>query len=281
LSNQKFAMTLNVVEKISILGAGWLGWPLAKHLQKLGYTVKTSTRTPEKLDLLRAEGLNPTLLQVDQGQVELSEPAFFDTDLIILNIPPSRRRPDVEVWYPTQIRAIVESAKQRGVAKILFVGSTSVYGDVNAEVTEDSALKPDTASARALIEAEKIVKNHYPNESSTILRMSGLVGGDRKAGRFFAGKRDVPEGNAPVNLVHLDDCIGVIEALIQQASWGKLYNVCADDHPRKADYYTAQAILEGFEPPTFLPDEAPRYKMVSNEKVRRELGYVFKRKANS
>lgn len=274
-------MALNSVERISVLGAGWLGWPLAKHLQKLGYAVKTSTTTPEKLDLLRAEGLNPTLLQIDQGQVELSDPAFFDTDLIILNIPPSRRRPDVEVWYPTQIRAVVELAQQRGVAKILFVGSTSVYGDVNAEVTEDSVLKPDTASARALIQAEKIVKINYPNESSTILRMSGLVGGDRKAGRFFAGKRDVPEGNAPVNLVHLDDCIGVIEALIQQAAWGKLYNVCADDHPRKADYYTAQAILEGFEPPTFLPDETLRYKVVSNEKVKRELGYVFKRKAKS
>lgn len=274
-------MALNSVEKISILGAGWLGWPLAKHLQKLGYTVKTSTTTPEKLDLLRAEGLNPTLLQVDQGQIELSDPAFFDTDLIILNIPPSRRRPDVEVWYPTQILAIVGLAKERGVAKILFVGSTSVYGDVNGVVHEESDLKPDTASARALIKAEKIVKINYPNESSTILRMSGLVGGDRKAGRFFAGKRDVPEGNAPVNLVYLEDCIGVIETLIQQAAWGKLYNVCADDHPRKADYYTAQAIAEGFDPPTFLPDETPRYKVVSNEKLRRELGYVFKRRAKS
>lgn len=271
-------MALNSVEKISVLGAGWLGWPLAKHLQNLGYVLKTSTTTPEKLHLLQAEGLNPTLLRVDQGQVELSDPAFFDTDLIILNIPPSRRRPDVEVWYPAQIRAIVELARQRGVAKILFVGSTSVYGDVNAVVHEESDLKPDTASARALIEAEKIVKTNYPNESSTILRMSGLVGGDRKAGRFFAGKRDVPEGNAPVNLVHLDDCIGVIEALIQQKAWGKLYNVCADDHPRKADYYTAQAIAEGFEPPTFLPDDMPRYKVVSNEKVRGELAYVFKRK---
>jgi len=46
--------------------------------------------------------------------------------------------------------------------------------------------------------------------------MSGLVGRERKAGRFFAGKRDVPEGNAPVNLVHLDDCMGVVEALINK-----------------------------------------------------------------
>lgn len=272
---------MNSVTNISILGAGWLGWPLATYLRERGYGIKTSTTTPEKYALLAAEGLNPCLLRVDQGQIQLSDPAFFDTDLIFLNIPPSRRRPDVEVWYPAQIQAIMERAQQHQVPKILFVGSTSVYGDVNAEVNETSVLNPDTASARSLVAAEQIVKLYYPDETSTILRMSGLIGGDRKAGRFFAGKKDVPEGNAPVNLVYLEDCIGVIEAVIQQGAWGKLYNVCADEHPRKADFYTAQAVREGFDPPVFGPDEAPRYKVVSNEKVKRELAYVFKRRISS
>ena len=268
-------MALNSIHTISVLGAGWLGWPLAKHLQALGFSLKTSTTTPEKLHALQAEALNPCLLSVDQSKINVSEPAFFDTDLIILNIPPSRRRPDVEDWYPAQIRAIVDFAKIHAVQKILFIGSTSVYGDVNEVVTEASVLQPDTPSARALIAAEQVLKTAFPNTASSILRMSGLVGGDRKAGRFFAGKRDVPEGNAPVNLVQLEDCIGVIEALIRQNAWGKLYNVCADEHPRKADFYTTRALKEGFEAPTFLPDETPRFKIVSNEKVKRELGYVF------
>lgn len=269
-------MAWNSVSRVSILGAGWLGWPLARHLKKAGFVLKTSTTTPEKLPLLQAESLNPCLLSVAEGQVQASDPTFFDTDLIILNIPPSRRRPDVETWYPTQIQAIVEKARQQGVNKILFIGSTSVYGDVNTEVTEAAIPQPDTASARALLQAETLVKTYYPETASSILRMSGLIGGARKAGRFFAGKKDVPEGNAPVNLVHLEDCIGVIEAIIKQEAWGKLYNVCADDHPRKADFYTAQAIREGFEPPIFLPDATPRFKVVSNELLRRELNYDFK-----
>lgn len=269
-------MTKKILPRIAILGAGWLGWPLARHLQNQGYVLKTSTTTPEKLPLLQAEALNPCLLQVDQGQVNLSDPDFFDTDVIVLNIPPSRRRPDVESWYPAQIQAIVTAAQQNGAGKILFISSTSVYGDVNVEVDENTIPQPDTASARAVLQAENIVKNYFPRESSSILRMSGLIGGERKAGRFFAGKKDIPEGNAPVNLVHLDDCIGVIEALMEQEAWGKLYNVCADDHPRKADYYTAQAIQEGFEPPVFLTDDAPRFKVVRNDLVRQELGYVFK-----
>lgn len=269
-------MAWNRALRISILGAGWLGWPLARQLKKGSFVLKTSTTTPEKLPLLQAEDLNPCLLSIDEGLVQTSDPTFFDTDLIILNIPPSRRRPDVETWYPAQIQAIVDKAQQQGVNKVLFISSTSVYGDVNAEVTETSTPQPDTASARALLQAETIVKTHYPETASSILRMSGLIGGERKAGRFFAGKKNVPEGNAPVNLVHLDDCIAVIEAVIEQGAWGKLYNVCAEDHPRKSDFYTAQAIQEGFEPPVFLPDATPRYKVVSNELLRRELNYVFK-----
>lgn len=269
-------MAWNSVLRVSVLGAGWLGWPLARHLKKAGFVLKTSTTTPEKLTLLQAESLNPCLLSVDEGQVHASDPTFFDTDLIILNVPPSRRRPDVETWYPTQIQAIVEKARQQGVNKILFIGSTSIYGDVNTEVTEAAIPQPDTASARALLQAETLVKTYYPEKASSILRMSGLIGGERKAGRFFAGKKDVPEGNAPINLVHLDDCIAVIEAIIKQEAWGKLYNVCADDHPRKADFYTAQAIQQGFEPPIFLPDATPRFKVVSNELLRRELNYTFK-----
>jgi nucleoside-diphosphate-sugar epimerase len=275
LSNQKFTTTLNSIQSISVLGAGWLGWPLAKHLKKLNYAIKTSTTTPEKVSLLQIDELQPALLIVDQGEITISDPSFFYTDLIILNIPPSRRRPDVESWYPAQIETIVRFAKNEGVKKILFIGSTSVYGDVNAIVTETADLYPDTPSARGLIAAERVLKKTYPGDSSTILRMSGLIGGDRKAGRFFAGKRDVPEGNAPVNLVQLEDCIGVIEAVIQKETWGEIFNVCADEHPRRADYYTNQAILQGFESPTFLSDETPRFKVVSNEKVKRELGYTF------
>lgn len=268
--------TSNTLTRISVLGAGWLGLPLAIQLKNRGYALKTSTTTPEKMELLHAKELNPCLLRVDQGQVDCSDAAFFDTDLIILNIPPSRRRTDVEDWYPAQIQVIVDTALEKGVGKILLISSTSVYGDVNAEVDETSLPQPDTASARAVLSAEKIVKKEFTGDRSSILRMSGLIGLERKPGRFFAGKRDVPEGNAPVNLVHLEDCIGVITAVLEQGAWGKVYNVCADEHPRKADYYTAQAIQEGFEPPIFLSDEKPRYKVVKNDLVRQELGYIFK-----
>jgi nucleoside-diphosphate-sugar epimerase len=262
------------MQTISILGAGWLGLPLGIHLRQLGYTVKGSTTTPEKLDQLEALGIEPYFLQVNDGLKGLMADDFFDCDVLFVNIPPSRRREDVATWYPRQIGLIAEKVKAAKVSNLIFISSTSVYGDVNQVVTENNQPRPDTDSAKGLLLAEKIIQE-LPGVQSTILRMSGLVGGDRKAGRFFAGKTDVPEGNAPINLVHLEDCIGVISAVIAQNCWGELFNVCADEHPIKAEFYRKQAEKQGFVPPTFLPDDTPRFKIVSNEKIKKALGYQF------
>jgi hypothetical protein len=54
-----------------------------------------------------------------------------------------------------------------------------------------------------------------------------------------------------------------------------LFNVCADEHPIKADFYRKQAEIQGFVPPTFLPDVTPRYKIVNNEKIKKTLDYQF------
>jgi nucleoside-diphosphate-sugar epimerase len=261
---------------ISILGAGWLGLPLALRLQAQGYEVKVSCTRSEKLETLKNQDLDAYLIRIDDGKIEGDSAAFFKSETLFVNIPPSRRRPDVETWYPQQVQAILEQAKAKGVKNLLFIGSTSVYGDVNEAVDENSALLPDTASARSLVAAEALVKQTYVAAGQgSILRMSGLVGGERKAGRFFAGRKDVPEGNAPINLVHLDDCLGVIEQVLSGEHWGQVYNVCADEHPPKAQFYTRQALQQGFEAPTFLDDPTPRFKIVKNDKIKRDLGYQF------
>jgi nucleoside-diphosphate-sugar epimerase len=110
---------------------------------------------------------------------------------------------------------------------------------------------------------------------STVLRMAGLVGGSRKPGRFLAGKKDIPNGEAPVNLVHLDDCIGLIQSLIKQEAFGHTLNVVADGHPTRAAFYTAQAEKEGLEPPTFKGNKELAYKIISNEQAKALLAYTF------
>ncbi len=43
--------------KTSILGIGWLGFPLAKKLIKIGYNVKGSTTSESKLENLKTNNI--------------------------------------------------------------------------------------------------------------------------------------------------------------------------------------------------------------------------------
>ena len=78
---------MNSNKTISVLGAGWLGFELAKNLIAQGHQVKASTTTPAKLDLLVAAGIDAYLINLSD---EISSSSFFDADILIINIPPGR-----------------------------------------------------------------------------------------------------------------------------------------------------------------------------------------------
>lgn len=265
-----------LIKRISILGCGWLGLPLGAALARKGYEVKGSTTSPEKLEKLREQGIEPYLIRVNDTVEGPEKESFFDAELLILNIPPGgRRNPEVEEQYPQKVKAVLKQVHSGAVQYLIFISSTSVYGDENREVKEEDEPCPTTPSARALVVIERyLALLQHPR--ITVLRMAGLVGGSRKPGRFLAGKKDVPDGEAPVNLVHLDDCIGLIEAVVEQGAWGHTFNVCADQHPTRAAFYSAQAKKEGLEPPTFRAGHELSYKAVSNEKAKKVLGYTFR-----
>ena len=51
-------------KRISILGSGWLGLPLAQALLKEKHSIKGSTTSESKLDPLKSEGISPYLIKV-------------------------------------------------------------------------------------------------------------------------------------------------------------------------------------------------------------------------
>lgn len=256
------------------MGCGWLGFPLGQELVKTGYTVLGSTTTEAKLLQLKEAGIRPYLIAVDDelsGQID----DFFQTDVLVINIPPGRRRPDVLERYPEEIKLIISRALADGVKNIVFISSSGVYEDVNREVTEEEINLVTKGSGGALVICEDYLKS-LPDMPLTILRLSGLVGGERKAGRFLAGKKNVANGNAPVNMVHQEDCIAVIKRIIEDHIWGETFNVCADEHPTRRDFYTQQARKDGFEPPTFADDADGDFKIVLNLKLKERLHYEFR-----
>lgn len=259
-------------KQISILGCGWLGLPLAIHLQSNGYQVKGSARTDDKLDQLKSKGIDAYKIVVDGAALTGDLKGFFTSDTLYLNIPPGRRRENVAHLYPQEINQIIKTAIKYGVGKVIFISSTGVYADSDEIVSENSPCTPVTSSGKALIAAEDIVKEC--GLSWTILRFAGLAGPDRNPAKWFAGKTDIPFGLNPVNMVHLDDCINISERVLSEDFPGEVLNVCADEHPSKQDFYTAQSLKSGVTPPKFKLNKGA-YKIVSNSKVKSLLDYSF------
>lgn len=259
---------------ISVLGCGWLGLPLAAFLVEKGFNVKGSVTKPEKFESLTRAGVKPYRVSLSPGLDTDSPSDFFDSEVLIVNFPPKRRE-DIEDYHPEQVRNLIEAIKEHGVQKVLFVSSTSVYPDVNREVFEDDELEPVKGSGKALKIAEDLLRKENDFET-TVLRFAGLVGPDRAPGRFLAGKKDVPNGESPVNLIHREDCIEILYQIIKQQAWGELFHACSDKHPSREMFYSKAAVAIGLEPPQFSSQVQTAFKIINSEKLKRQLGFEFK-----
>lgn len=266
---------MSITQTISILGCGWLGLPLGAALVEAGFTVRGSTTSPEKLPRIAERGLEAFLLTVGEEIDGEKVDAFFRADLLIIDIPPGSRQPGVEERFPAQIGLIGERARTAGVRRLLFVSSTGVYGDTPGVFTEADRPVPDRPGGRALLRAEDRLRDTF-GSALTILRPGGLAGGDRQPGRWLAGRKDLAGASEPVNLIHREDVIGVILAVIRQEKWGETFHLVADEHPTRQVFYTAQARKLGLEPPSFREEDGKGGKLLTNEKVKKELGYRFR-----
>ncbi|QEC78499.1 SDR family oxidoreductase [Mucilaginibacter ginsenosidivorax] len=257
---------------ISILGCGWFGLALAKALISDGIRVKGSTTSEQKIALLANEGIAPYLVNFSADE-ETYNADFFDCDVLFIAIPPKARSGAGAEFIP-KIQRILSAIRLHHVKKVIFISSTTVYADLNCEVDEHTPPLPDTESGKILLEAENLFKN-APAFQTTIIRFAGLIGPGRNPGRFFAGKKNIPNGNAPVNLIHLDDCIGISKAIIIQDAFGCVFNGCLPQHPLKSAFYAQAAVDAGLEKPEFI-DELKEWKIVKSVNVEEILGYQFR-----
>lgn len=262
----------NEIEKIAVLGCGWLGLPLAAELKKDGFFVKGSTTKVSKLKEVAAHHIDPYLVQIDPEIVGDDVHLFLDVDLLIINIPPGRNS-DTASFYQQKMQNLADAIRTSAIKKIIFISSTSVYPEVNASVNENSDTDNSESGLR-MLNAEKTFQK-LQNISTTIIRMAGLIGPERHPGRFFGGKKAIPNGLAPVNLIHLDDCIGIIKHVIQHKIWDETINGSAPSHPTKMDFYTLASEKFYGSRADFLAERRD-YKIVDSTKIISKYSYSFK-----
>lgn len=237
-------------KKIGVLGCGWLGLPLAKKLLEDSYQVFGTTTSPSKLEVLKDARIVPYMVSLSDVEIHGDMEGFLSNiDVLIINVPPRLRGSNTENFVE-KMKLLLNKIKNSPISKVLFISSTSVYGEIEGEVTEETPPEPATESGIQLLASEKLFKNAAFVET-TIIRFGGLIGPERHPVTMLSGRKGLSNGNDPINLIHLDDCIHMITTILHRAYWGETFNGVYPLHPKKRDYYISEAKKRGIPPPTY------------------------------
>ena len=246
-------------KEISLLGCGWLGFPLAINLTRKGYNVKGSTTSESKLAKLKSNGIIPFCIHLSQINKGMSD--FLSSDILIVNIP-SKSIID--------FKNLIHYLELSKIKKVLFISSTSVYPNLNQIVTEETPTKKSN-----LTEIEILFKS-CPSFETTVIRFGGLFGYDRKPGNFIKEGKKIENPEGFVNFIHRDDCIKILEQIIFQNIWGETLNACTDSHPKRRVFYKRQMYKLGKKKPEFNENSSGSYKIINSDKLKTLLGFRFK-----
>jgi nucleoside-diphosphate-sugar epimerase len=261
---------------ISILGCGWLGLPLAKALLENNFSVKGSTTSVEKLSVLENLGIQAFQIELSETKIQGEVDSFLENSkILIIDIPPKLRGVSKENFV-SKIKNLISFIEKSSIEKILFISSTSVYGDTSTAliVTEETKTYPDTESGKQLVQAEQLLQSNS-NFKTTILRFGGLIGEDRHPIKFLAGRKNIENPNAPINLIHQEDCIGIILKIIELNCWNETFNAVTPFHPSRKEYYTQKAVDLNLTLPEFNYESPTFGKTISSDKAENVLGYTF------
>ncbi len=263
-----------MTKTIAIIGCGWYGFPLAKLLLEEGYLVNGTTTSKEKVEMLSNSKINPFVLELSENTISKSiTEVLHNVDVAVINVPPGlRRQPDKN--YTKQMAQLVPFLANAGVKQVLYISSTSVFEDEEAFPIISNNTKPNAENyaAQQLIKTELEFQNNS-SFSTTILRFSGLIGNDRHPAYSLSGKKNISNPMAPINLIHLKDCINISKRIITQGVFNETFNAANSLHPSKIDYYTKACNNFNITPPSFNMQEKSVGKIIDSEKLVQKLNY--------
>lgn len=273
-------------QRVLIVGCGDVGLRCAALLRP-GRRVLALTSSPERLALLRAQGVVPLLGDLDD-RASLQRLAGLATRVLYLAPPPNAGAAPAD----PRSRALAQALGRRSRPRKLVYGSTSgVYGDcAGAWVSETRLPQPSTARGQRRLAAEGTWRDwgRWRGVDVSLLRIPGIYGGGRPGGARERLLRGTPVLRSPddvyTNHIHAHD---LARACVRALWWHapqRCAHVCDDSTLRMGDYFDLAADLYGLpRPPRISRAEAQERlspmllsfmsesRRLHNQRLKREL----------
>lgn len=261
-----------MVNKIIIVGCGWLGQHVASTLATAGLRVFGSRRSSEAAQSLAAP-IHGVVLPLTDTVVAAEIQALFHDAWVICTIPPGGRHVAASSDYLRVLRNLALLCQQSGIKGGIHISSTGVYQGLAGEVDESAVLKLDNPRVALLASAEQLLRESGP---WLTLRLAGLMGPGRHPGRFMQGKT-LHGATHPVNMVHSADVAQALLAII--GKWPlaqRCYNLSSPQWVSKHDFYQAAvAQLGSAQPVSFSAEATEPPRQVLANALCQDTGFCY------
>jgi len=293
---------------IFLAGAtGAVGQALVPLLISNGHTVTGTTRSPAKVERLRAQGVEPVVLDGLDGDAVRAAVAAAKPDAIVhqmtaLSGDLDLRRFERSFAPTNRLRTqgtqnLLSAAWESGVERVVaqsFAGwpAARVGGPVKTE--DDPLDQHPPKQVRSTLEAILGLETMVTEAGGIALRYGGFYGpgtsftpGGEQWEAVRARKLPIiGDGGGVWSFCHIDDVAGGTLAALEHGAPGRVYNICDDEPAPVREWLPAVAESIGAPPPRHLPRWVGRLmgehlvtmmceiRGASNARAKRELGWA-------
>ena len=291
--------------RVFVAGAtGAIGARLVPQLVERGHEVIGTSRSPQKADLLRAQGAQPVVLDVLDARAVREAVAAARPEAIVHQATALTGLTDFKhfdrTFAPTnRLRtegtdALLAAAREAGVGR--FVAQSYAgwpYARNGGPVkTEQDPLDPTPVpTMRETLAAIRHLEQAVVDAGGVALRYGGFYGSPDDAQLELVRKRRFPivgDGGGVWSFVHLDDAATATALALENGAAG-IYNIVDDEPAPVSEWLPALAAAIGAKPPRRIPRWLARLvageagvalmteaRGASNARAKGELGWALR-----
>ncbi len=250
------------MKSVAIIGLNNWGLSLARYLKHFGFDVKGSTRTFDKAESARLQGLEAYQLEltpeINAAPDDLN--VLFNVDALVINIPPSRyffHHTD----YIASIKNLINEALLHTVSHIIFISSTRILGTQSGILNEETPPCPYDEVTFALDEIEKTLMSLVDIDCD-ILRFGKFIDPNLSKHTLISDNEII----SSLNLIHAEDCSRAVYLLLKMPCGQRLYHLVAPTHQ-------IQYFLQNHATPK--DRKQAEQQIIEGTKICQELGFVY------